>query len=530
MHRDRSSAFVNVEEYVAYQARERGASLAVVDGTRGLSYRELDRLVSQIASFLRGVGMEPGDHCAFLMDHSAECLAAFFGIQRAGLVVVPLNVRLRPAELEFQIHHADVKAVVVTPSMLASLEWAGGNPGSLVSIVVMGAGGSRPSCDVLGGRTLGSVDLIPFDPDAEPESSTHDRGPDDPCALWFTSGTTGRPKGVLHSGRSGVLASSSYVEMLGITAEERSLCQNTFHIGMMGGYVVPVIRAGGVLVMLHEFSVENILRCIQDHRVSGTGFPPAFLGLLDRDPTILDQYDISSLRHILIGASPTEPGLLARSIARFPDAVWVHAWGQTEVDTGGILCQGPDFMQRPSSVGRPMTCVDEVAIVDKTGAAAPAGEVGELCLRGPTVMLGYYRNPEATADTLRDGWLHTGDLACQDDEGFIYLKGREREVIIRGGENVYPAEVEAVLSQHPSVGEVAVVGIPDSVMTEVPVAFVALRASSAVTVEELLGFTSERLARYKCPVQLELVDELPRNSIGKVRKTDLADRARKYCR
>jgi acyl-CoA synthetase (AMP-forming)/AMP-acid ligase II len=530
MHRDRSRAIANVEEYVSYHARERGASLAVVDGARELSYRELDHLVSQIASFLRRVGMEPGDHCAFLMDHSAECLAAFFGIQRAGLVVVPLNVRLRPAELEFQIHNADVKAVVVTPSMLASLEWVDGNAGSLVSIAVVGPGGSRPSGGVLGGGKLGPVDLIPLDLDAEPEGFSHDRGPDDPCALWFTSGTTGRPKGVLHSGRSGVLASSSYIDMLGITEEDRSLCQNTFHIGMMGGYVVPVIGAGGVLVMLREFSVENMVGSIQDHRLTAAGFPPAFLGLLDRDPTILDKFDVRSLRHIMIGASSTDAGLLARSMARFPDAVWVHAWGQTEVNTGGILCQGPDFMQRPSSVGRPMTCVDEVAIVDKTGAAAPAGEVGELCLRGPTVMLGYYRNPDATAGTLRDGWLHTGDLACREEDGYIYLKGREREVIIRGGENVYPAEVEAVLAQHPSVGEAAVVGIPDSVMTEVPVAFVALREPDVVTVKELLGFTSERLARYKCPVHLELVDELPRNSIGKVRKTDLAERASKYSR
>jgi acyl-CoA synthetase (AMP-forming)/AMP-acid ligase II len=277
--------------------------------------------------------------------------------------------------------------------------------------------------------------------------------------------------------------------------------------------------------------VDTILAVVERNRLTQFNVPPVFLNLLDKDPALLKHYDVSSVRSIVFGAARVDPALLRRSVARFPGVIWVQGWAQTEINSGGTANRGASFLERFGSIGLPISCIDELAILGDDGKELPAGEVGEIGVRGPTVMLGYFDDPDATSSALDGGWLHTGDLAYRDADGYVYLKGRSREVIIRGGENVYPAEVETVLCQHPAIADAAVVGIPDSVMTEVPVAFAVLQPSARQpTVEELMAFMEERLARFKRPVAITLVEELPRTATGKVHKPSLVARARHHAR
>jgi acyl-CoA synthetase (AMP-forming)/AMP-acid ligase II len=311
--------------------------------------------------------------------------------------------------------------------------------------------------------------------------------------------------------------------------ETRALALNFFHIGLVSN-ATPILGAGGTVVIAPAFSVEALLELVQRHRLTQFTIPPVFLNLLDRDPTFLERYDLSSIRSVVFGSAAIDEALLRRSMPRFPGATWVHAWAQTELNSGGCANIGPSFLERFGSIGLPLRCIDELAILDDQDDELAAGEIGEVCVRGPIVMLGYLDDPDATADALRNGWLHTGDLGYKDEDGYVFLKGRRREVIIRGGENVYPIEVETVLCQHPAIAEAAVVGMPDSVMTEVPVAFVVLKPDAHATEDEIVEFTTDRLARFKRPVRVTIADELPRTASGKVHKPSLVDRVRAYAR
>jgi acyl-CoA synthetase (AMP-forming)/AMP-acid ligase II len=489
-------------------------------------------LIDEFAGFLGGLGLAPGSHVAYLMDHRVECLVAFFAIQRAGFVVAPFNAGLTAPEIRYQLGAAEVRTVIVSPAKVPQLPT---DAGSLELVLVL------PSPDASGDGGDGGLGATEAAPsrlgDAEVRTVRlgggagrqvrDDRGADEPIALWFTSGTTGVPKAVLHSKRAGVAASTSWVEAVPLDADTL-LALNFFHIGMMSS-VIPNLATGGTVVVVPPFTIESYLALVDRHHPTYLTLPPVILGLIDRDPSLLDRYDTSSVRKIMIGSAPIEPSLLRRSISRFPNAVWKEAWAQTEINSGGTVTPG-SLLDRFGSIGWGVRCVEQLAILDEDGAELAPGEIGELCVRGSMTMLGYFRDPDATAHTMRGGWLHTGDVATRDEDGFVFLKGRQREMIIRGGENVYPAEIEAVLCSHPAVAEAAAVGISDTVMTEVPAAVVVVRAGHHLDTQELAAFAAERLARYKRPVVIDIVDELPRNTIGKVQKAELVRRMAAYAR
>jgi acyl-CoA synthetase (AMP-forming)/AMP-acid ligase II len=512
-----------IDEMVRSSAARNPEGIAVIEGERQVSHGELDRLVDELAARLVELGSGRGHHCAFFMDHATECLVAFFAIQRAGYVMVPLNGKLTAREVEHQIAAADVKILVVSPSKLAQLQWSAA-PDGVEHIVVL-CSPTHPSVPSWFGREKVHVWTLTGNPAVQVQDA---RATDDPAALWFTSGTTGSPKAVLHSKRSGVAAVTAWVEAGELDEGDRGPSLNLFHIGTMSG-AVPLIAAGGTVVLVADFKLENVLQLVHRHRLTYMSMQPIILNLLDRDPSLLERYDVSCVRRIAIGSAPIEPALLRRSIPRFPNALWTEGWAQTEINSGGTITPS-SLLDHFGSIGLPIGCVEALAILDDSGHEVPRGTVGELCVQGPMVMIGYYRDQSATAETIREGWLHTGDLGYQDADGYVFLKGRRREVIIRGGENVYPAEVEAVLCEHPAIAEAAVVGIPDSVMTEVPVAFVALREGEVQTPEKIRAFVSERLARYKLPVVIDIVDTLPRNTSGKVQKVLLAEQAAVHIR
>jgi acyl-CoA synthetase (AMP-forming)/AMP-acid ligase II len=515
-----------VDELLRLSAERHPDGIAVIDGEVEVSYARLDRLVDELAGKLASLGAGTGAHCAYLVNHSVECLVAFFAIQRAGYVVVPLNAKLTAAEVQQQLAWAEARIVVASPSMLANLGWVETDPGQVQHLVVVPVGGERaPSLPARAGSATVAVVTLTGEATVPVVDG---RGLDEPVALWFTSGTTGAPKAVLHSKRSGIAAVTAWVDALELDEFDRGLSLNFFHIAMMSG-AIALIAAGGTVVLVSSFKIDIILELIERHQLTSISLPPIVLNLIDREPAVVDKYDLSSLQQIIYGSAPLDPELLRRSVERFP-VTWMQGWAQTEINSGGTCNRGESFFERFGSIGLPVRCVEAVAIIDEQGSHLPAGEIGELCVRGPMVMLGYYRNEAATAEVLRDGWLHTGDLAYQDADGYLFLKGRKREVIIRGGENVYPTEIEGILSTHPAVGEVAVVGIPDSVMTEVPVAYVVLQQGASASEDELRAHAAQHLARYKRPVVIEVVDELPRNAVGKVLKAVLRDSASRHAR
>jgi acyl-CoA synthetase (AMP-forming)/AMP-acid ligase II len=515
-----------VDELLRFSAERYPEGIAVIDGDREVSYERLDRLVNELAGKLAALSPAIGAHCAYLMDHTVECLVAFFAIQRAGYVVVPLSAKLTAPEVQQQLAWAEARIVLASPSKLSNLRWVETDPSRVEHVVVVPtAGETAPPLATLAGSATATVVTLSGDASIR---VVDERGLDEPAALWFTSGTTGAPKAVLHSKRSGVSAVAAWVDALELNEFDRGLSLNFFHIAVMSG-AVALIAAGGTVVLASNFNVDIVLELIERHRLTHVSLPPVFLNLIDREPSVVDKYDLGSLNQIIYGSAPLDPELLRRSVERFR-VTWMQGWAQTEINSGGTCNRGDSFFERFGSIGLPVGCVEAVAIIDEQGRHLPAGEIGELCVCGPMVMLGYYRNTEATAEVLRDGWLHTGDLAYKDSDGYLYLKGRKREVIIRGGENVYPAEIEGVLSGHRAVREVAVVGIPDSVMTEVPVAYVVLQEGGSVSEDELRAHAAQHLARYKRPVVIEVVDELPRNAVGKVLKVVLSDAASRYAR
>jgi acyl-CoA synthetase (AMP-forming)/AMP-acid ligase II len=520
------SSAAGVDELLRLSTQRNPGGIAVIDGQLDVSYARLDRLVDELAGKLASLGAGMGAHCAYLMDHTVECLVAFFAIQRAGYVVVPLNAKLTASEVQQQLAWAEVRIVLTSPSMLPNLRWVETDPGQVQYMVVLPAAGEiAPSLPALAGSATAAAVMLTGEASV---AVVDERGLDEPVALWFTSGTTGAPKAVLHSKRSGVTAVTAWVDALELDEFDRGMSLNFFHIAMMSG-AVALIAAGGTVVLVPSFKVDIVLELIERHQLTHVSLPPVLLNLIDREPTVVDKYDLSSLDQIIYGSAPLDPELLRRSVERFP-VRWMQAWAQTEINSGGTCNRGDSFFERFGSIGLPIGCVEAVAIIDQQGSHLPAGEIGELCVRGPMVMLGYHRNEGATAEALRDGWLHTGDLAYQDADGYLFLKGRKREVIIRGGENVYPTEIEGVLSTHPAVGEVAVVGIPDSVMTEVPVAYVVLQEGATASEDELRAFAAQHLARYKRPVVIEVVGEIPRNAVGKVLKALLSESASRHAR
>jgi acyl-CoA synthetase (AMP-forming)/AMP-acid ligase II len=483
---------------------------AMIDGSTVVTHAQLNAAVTAIAWNLVNAGLRPGMRCAIAMDHTWTNYAAFIAAGRAGLVALPLNPKLTPVELKAQAEQAQVDALLVSghqSDRLAGLdEWE-----ALRYVGLVPDGSSNAGATHFGDSPVTVVDLaadgvvdVPLPPDA-------------PGTLWFTGGSTGAPKLVVHARRSPVLAIDSWIERLDLTEKDRGFALNFCHISTLSN-TGAVLAAGGSVILIPEFRVPTILALIEQHRATLLITLSLFVNLLVREPAVVQQYDLSTLRTVLIGGSPTERTLWQKVVALLPHVRWGQAWAQTELCSGGTAALGDEFMTRPASVGRPLSCVTAIEIRGDHDRLLPHGTVGEVCVLGEAVMQRYDGDPPGETN---GGLMRTGDLGYLDADGYLYLVGRKREVIIRGGENLFPAEIEAVIASHPAVHECAVVGIPDSVMTEVPVAFVIPVPGATISPDELAAFANDCLTRFKQPVAYEVVRELPRNSIGKIQKAEL---------
>ncbi len=487
-------------------SRPDGAALRFQGTTT--TWRQLRDRTATLAGALARRNVIAGDRVAVLMSNRPEFLETVLAVNRLGAIAVPVNFRLTADEVAYVLQDAGC--------LLAVVDAAGSGlitPGPDLRMVVAG--------DVPAGLDAEAYDDLLAEP-GEPHPLTN-VAEDEPALIMYTSGTTGRPKGAVLSHINLQVQALNLVRAWRLFDDgEVNLCAAPlFHIGAIGS-VVPMLLVGGTIVIQPSgaFSSTTYLDVMEQERITCVFLVPTQWQALCEDPSVPSR-DLSRLRTTSWGAAPATTTLLQRMAEVFPGATNVATFGQTEMSPVTCVLDGEDTLRKIGSVGKPVTTV-AVRVVDTEMRDVAPGEVGEIVYRGPTTMLGYWQNPEATAEAFAGGWFHSGDLVRVDEEGFFYVVDRAKDMIISGGENIYCAEVENALAAHPAIREVSVVGRPHPRWGETPVAVVALTdPAQQLSVEDLRSWARERLASYKLPTQVELVPELPRNASGKVVKSAL---------
>jgi acyl-CoA synthetase (AMP-forming)/AMP-acid ligase II len=489
---------------------------------------------AQFAHVLRDrFGVERGDRVAIAMRNFPEWSIAFWGAASAGAVVVPLNAWWTGPELEYGL--ADSGSVVVVCDQ-ERLERIAPHRASLTDLRAVVVARGEPAAD----DVIAFDDLVGSAPDdiVQPEVEVV---PEDDATIFYTSGTTGQPKGALGTHRNictnlislafggarGALRSVAPASPTGGSAA--ALAPNAyllsvpfFHATGCHSVLVANLAFGGKIVLMYRWDAGRALELIERERITTFGGVPAMVWQVLDHPDFAKR-DLSSVTSIGYGGAPAAPELVRRIEAMFPGRTPSNGYGLTETSSVTTLNSGTDYIEHPDSVGVPVPVVD-VKVVDGDGATLPTGDVGELWIKGPNVVKGYWNKPDATAATFSDGWLHSGDLARVDDDGFVYIVDRAKDMIIRGGENVYCVEVEAALFEHPAVNDAAVIGLPHTVLGEEVGAIVYVLPGSDVSEDDLKAHVAERLAAFKVPVRIWFRSEpLPRNPAGKILKRDLRD-------
>jgi fatty-acyl-CoA synthase/long-chain acyl-CoA synthetase len=481
----------------------------------GRSYAELDERVTRLARALQQRGVRTGDRIAVLALNGMEAWESYLAGVRLGAIVVPVNFRLVADEVAYVLTDSGAVALVVDAALAPVAAKALEQAADVATVLVIGGGPAGSGSEDYE-KALAAAGADPLDVVVD-ES--------DPAFIMYTSGTTGRPKGAVLTHHNLLMHAFSQITHLGWSPDDRVGAPGAplFHIaGLAGG--LPPLLLGGTNVILRSGSFDPVetLDLIERERISSIFLVPAMWAAVVAVPGIADR-DLSHLRRISWGAAPASTTLLRTMLDTFPQAEVVTAFGQTECSPVTCFLRGEDSVRKIGSVGTPMLNV-EVRVVDEAMNDVPRGEVGEIVYRSPMVMKEYWNNPEATAEAFAGGWFHSGDLVREDDDGYFYVVDRKKDMIISGGENIYCAEVENVLAAHPKVGEVALIGVPDSRYGEAPLAVIAPRdPADPPTPEELSAWCREKLARYKNPREYSVVGALPRNPSGKVLKTQLRE-------
>jgi acyl-CoA synthetase (AMP-forming)/AMP-acid ligase II len=491
---------------------------ALVDVAKGRRYTfgELDRRANRIAHVARARGIETGDRVALLMMNGVEYVESFFGLAKIGAVVVPLNWRLVPDELAYILANAGARMLVYGSEFahnVAELHARGGGEGGteIRQWIEVGEAGARQP---FAAHYESEVERAST---AAPPLGARD---DDLLFIMYTSGTTGLPKGSMHSHESFLWAVITFAVTAELRFKDRyAIALPAFHVGALLPMVINVYR-GITNVVLREFDPVVMWRVFEAERINATLAVPSMLNSMLQVPSF-ERYDYSSLRWVISGATPVPVTLIERYAAI---GIEVHqAYGLTESGGPACMISPDDALVRIGSTGKAFFHT-EVRVVDERGGDAPPGVPGELLVKGRHIMKGYWRNPEATRETIRDGWLHTGDIAIADEDGFITIHDRIKDMVISGGENVYPAEIENVILQHPAVAEVAVIGVPSARWGESPFAVVVPKAGHDLTEADVLRHCDGRLARFKMPKGAAFIDAIPRNPTGKALKRVLRER------
>ena len=495
----------------------RGKALATCDGERVHSWSDCVERIAKLGGALAKLGITDGERAAILALNSDRYYEFIYAALWAGGVFVPINTRLAPPEIAFWLSDSESKVLLVDDSFaaVAATLKADGHIPSVEHMIYVGDGAAPDGMLAFEEILLAA---LPID-DAG-------RGYDDLAGLFYTGGTTGRSKGVMLCHRNLVSNSFNTMPTLGLREDSRWLhSAPMFHIAdCVAIFAGTQIAAGHYFVP--GFTPDGVAEAVQRWGITDMLLVPTMCNMLVNHPGIED-YDLSSLRTITYGASPMPEAVIVRALEVIPECQFVHAYGQTECAPLSTTC-GPQYhvLEGPNayrfrSVGHAVPGV-EVKIIDDDDNEVPRGVVGEIAVRGPNVMLGYWRQPELSAQTLRGGWMHSGDGGTMDEDGYVYVVDRMKDMIISGGENVYSAEVEDAVYQHPAVAECAVIGVPDDKWGERVHAIVCLKDGGEASEEAIIGHCHSLIAGFKCPRSVDFRDEaLPLSGAGKILKTEL---------
>jgi fatty-acyl-CoA synthase len=493
-------------DFVRHWAREKPTETALQQDQRALTFAELNERTARIASWLEAAGLGKGDRIAWLGKNSLSYFTLFYGAARAGIIMAPIGWRLTPPEIAHVLADGGAKLLVYEKAFASAAEDAAKNA-------------SRPPRRI-------EVSELEQAIEGHPSTDFTPSGPDDAVLQLYTSGTTGKPKGAVLSNRNlfslrlpGLREGVPWARWK--EGEAILVCMPCAHIGGTGLGVM-AMGVGARAIIQAEFSPEGVLDAIEAG-ITRLFIVPAALQLVVQHPRAAST-DFSSVRFLMYGAAPIPLELLRQAVSTMPEAGFVQCYGMTET-AGTVTALFPEDHElagnpRMRSAGRALPGV-KLKVCDEQGGEVPRGTIGELCVHAPSNMVGYHEKPEATAEALSDGWMRTGDAAYLDEVGYVFIQDRIKDMIISGGENVYPAEVESELFAHPDIAEVAVIGVPDARWGEAVKAVVVPRAGAKLEEADVLGFASTRLASFKVPKSVDWSDALPRNPSGKILRREL---------
>ncbi len=506
---------MNIGQFLAQAAERHPDQPALVCGDRNASYAETNARANALAAGLQSLGVMPGDRVGVIMHNCPQLIESFFSIWKAGACAVPLNARFLAGEVRYHLDDAEASAIIFGEEFREMMADLADQLRTTRYFVCTESPGQRQiSYEELIASHDGSHDVLV------------DSSGDDLAWLFYTSGTTGKPKGaMLTHGTLSFMAVGWVADLMPLEPEDVGLHAAPLTHGA-GFHAIALTLKGAqqVLPDPHSFDPENFCATVEKHRVTNTWLVPTQIKIL-LNYGDLEKWDLSSLKWVVYGGSPMYVEDLKAAIRRI-GPVFVQLYGQGETPMTGTYfraqehrIEGPES-KRLASCGHVRSGI-ELRILDDNDEEVARGAVGEICVRGPSVMKGYWRRPEATAAALGGGWLHTGDLARMDEDGYVYIMDRTKDMIISGGSNVFPRELEEVLLDHPAISEACVIGVPDELWGEAVKAVVVLDDGARATEEEIIEFAGDRVAGYKKPKSVDFVDEFPKSAYGKILKREL---------
>ncbi len=477
--------------------------------SRRFTYAEFAAAVDRAARLLTAKGVGKGDVVSLLMPNGVEYIVAYFACWQIGALAGPVNSLLKEQEISFVLSDSETKTLLVHSDFL-------------------------PTIDSIRSELPGLREVVPFDDEAaagkefKDDVNTANLGlsdinRDSDAIIIYTSGTTGKPKGCLLTHGNLIANARQISEWLGFTKDDRLLTiMPLFHMNAVSVTTMSALYAGGSTVVSPKFSASRFWKIISDYEITSFGSVATMLSMLltTYPEGVPKDLQTEQLRFAMCGSAPVPAEVMKRFEKTF-NCLVIEGYGLSE-STCRSTFNPPDQERRPGSCGKPIG--NEMRVVDEEDREVTDGELGEIVLRGENILKGYYRNPEATATAFRNGWFHTGDIGYRDKDGFFYIVDRKSDMIIRGGENIYPREIDEVLYQHPSVASAAAVGVPDQLYGEEVAAFIVLREGREATEEEIIAFCRARLADYKCPKTVRFVSEIPKGPTGKLLKRELVSR------
>jgi fatty-acyl-CoA synthase len=501
-----------VTDWLDRRAKLTPGRIALEDAATGaeISYRRWNASANQTANYLRSLGVRKGDRVAVYASNCLAYLDIWMACGKIGAILQNLNWRLTPGELQGLIADAAPRVLIYSDEFAAQVEALRPNVPSVQAFVALGTQ-ANPTDEPFAARGVHS-DVLSNPPDLHP---------DDPWVICYTGGSTGLPKGAILTHRNMTANSVNTVMSWGLDQDDVTILNAPlFHTGGLNVFTLPLVHVGGKSIVCKAFDAAQVFDLIARRGVTlYFGVPTMFVVMQAHERW--ESADFSRLKLIISGGAPCPLPIFEKFWAKGVD--FKTGYGLTEAGPNTFWLPPADMRRKPGAVGLPLFHVD-VRVVRGDGSECAADEAGELIIRGEHVTPGYWNNPEATAKAIVDGWLHTGDLAVRDGEGYYRIVGRLKDMIISGGENVYPAEVESVMHAHPSVAEAALIGVPDSKWGEVGRAVVVIKRDCVLSDAELIAFCGERLARYKVPKTVVFVAELPKTGPGKIDKKLLAER------